>query len=99
MIQKINEVARTADVSAERANRLRQRSDLNIDAAVHAEMIDGAASVAAQYAGSVRVVDHHDGAVLFGEIAQRRQRADVAVHGEHAVADQQSLARRSLNAG
>ena len=62
-------------------------------------MIDGAAPVAAQHAGSMRIVDHHDGAVFFGEIAQRGQRADIAVHGEDAVGDQQLLAGLVLDAG
>ena len=72
VIEKIDQIARAADVSAERADRLRQRADLNIDAAVHVEVIDGAAAVAAQHAGGVRVVDHHDGAVFFGQVAQAR---------------------------
>src|ERR1700738_872157 len=56
---------------------------------MHFEIIDGAASVAAQYAGGVGVVDHHDGAVLLRQIAQRGEQADVAVHGEDSVGDQQ----------
>ena len=52
-------------------------------------MINGAAAVAAQHAGGVGVIHHHDGAVLFGEIAQRGQRADIAIHGEDAVGDEQ----------
>src|ERR1700686_246464 len=98
MIEKINEIARSAYISAQRANCLRQRSDLDIYAPVHAEVIDRAAAVAAQYAGGVRVVDHHDGAVFFGQVAESGQRANVAVHGEHAVTDQQLLARLSFDA-
>ena len=92
MIEKVDQVAGAANVSAQRANRLRQRAHLDVDPAVHTEVIDGAATVAAQHAGSVRVVHHHDGAVLLRELAQRGQRADVAVHGEHAVGDQQLVA-------
>ena len=55
-------------------------------------MIDGAAAVAAEHAARVRVVDHHDGAVLLGERAELRQRADVAVHAEDAVGDEQLAA-------
>ena len=55
-------------------------------------MVDGAAPVAAEHAGGVRVVDHHDGAVFFGEIGELRQRADVAIHGEDAVGDEQLVA-------
>jgi len=57
MIEKINQIARSADVSAERADGLGQGSDLNIHAPVHFEMIDGAAAVAAEHAGGVRIVD------------------------------------------
>ena len=39
------------------------------------------------------VVDHHDGAVFFGEIAELVDRADVAVHGEDAVGDEELAAR------
>ena len=66
---------RAGDVAAERADRLRQRADLHVDAAVHAEVIDGAAAVAAEHAARVRVVDHHDAAEFLGEIAQLGQRA------------------------
>ena len=99
MIEELDEVAGAADIAAERADSLRQRADLDIYAAVHIEMVDGAAAVAAQHAGGVRVIDHHDGAIFFGEVAERGQRADVAVHGEDAVGDQQPLAGLVLDAG
>ena len=42
----------------------------------------------------MRIVHHHDAAGLFGDLAERRQRAEVAVHAEHAVGDEQlALAR------
>ena len=78
---------RAADVAAERADGLRERADLNIHAAVQIEVIHRAAAVAAQDAGRMGVVDHHDAAVLLGEFGKLRQRADVAVHGKHAVGD------------
>ena len=62
-------------------------------------MINGAAAVTAQHAGGVGVIYHHDGAVLFGEIAERGQRADIAIHGEDAVGDQQLMARLILDGG
>ena len=34
MVEELDEIARAADVAAERADGLRQRADLNIDAAV-----------------------------------------------------------------
>ena len=99
MIKKIDQIARAADVAAESADRLRQGSNLNVDAPVHFEMIDGAASLAAEHAGSVRVVDHHDRAVFFGRLAQAGQRADVAIHREDAVGDQQLFPGLILHAG
>ena len=62
------------DVSAERADRLRQCAHLDVHAAVHPEVVDGAAPVAAKYAARVRIVHHHDRAVLFGDGAQPWQR-------------------------
>src|ERR1039458_2280983 len=80
VIKIIDQIARAADVSAESADGLRQGADLNIDAPVHSKMIDGASSVAAEHAGSMRVIDHHDGAVFLGGFAQAGQRAYVAIH-------------------
>ncbi len=72
MVEKLDQVARAANVAAQRADGLRQRAHLHVDAAVQVEVIDGAAPVAAQHAGGVRVVDHHDGAVFFGQRGQLR---------------------------
>ncbi len=46
MIKKVDQVARAADVPAKRANRLRKRAHLNVDAPVHPEMINRTAPVA-----------------------------------------------------
>ena len=89
MIQVFDQHLRSRHVPAERADRLRQRPHLDVDPAVHAEMVDGAASVLPEYAARVRIVDHHDAAELLGERAQLRERADVAVHAEYTVADEQ----------
>src|SRR5579862_4643389 len=48
VIEKVNQIARAADVSTERANGFRQRSDLNIHAPVHFEMIDCSSAVFAE---------------------------------------------------
>jgi hypothetical protein len=50
-------------------------------------MIDGAASVLPKHAARVRIVHHHDAAELFGEVAELRERAEIAVHAEHTVGD------------
>ena len=46
----------------------------------------------------MRVIDHHDSAVLFREIAKRGHWADIAVHREHSVSDQQLFARLVFDA-
>ncbi len=56
---------------------------------MHVEVINGAASIVSQDAGGMGVIHHHDGAVFFRQIAERRQRADVAIHGKYAVGDEQ----------
>ena len=67
VIEELDQRAAAGDVAAERADRLRQRADLDVDAAVHAEVIDGAAAVPAEHAARMRVVDHHDAAEFLGE--------------------------------
>ena len=43
------------------------------------------------------VVHHHDRAVLFRQLAQRRERPEIAVHAEDAVGDEQlALARHQI---
>jgi len=42
---------------------------------------------------------HHDRAILFGQFAQAGQRANVAVHGEDAVGNEQPAARLIFYAG
>ena len=56
------------------------------------EVVYGAAAVAPENAGSMRIVNHEDGAEFFREVAQRRQRTNVAIHAEDAVGDQQLAA-------
>ena len=82
------------DVAAEDADRLRQRADLDVDPAVHPEMVDGAAAVLPEHPARMRVVHHHDAAGFLGELAQPRQRPEVAVHAEDAVGDEQLALRR-----
>jgi hypothetical protein len=47
----------------------------------------------------VGVVEHHDRPVSLGHGHQVGERGDVAVHGEHAVGDQELVAARSLGLG
>ena len=57
------------------------------------EVIDGTAAIPPEHTRGVRVVNHHDRAISFSEIAQCGQRADVAIHREDTIADQQLVTR------
>src|SRR6185503_348502 len=50
VVEELDQRAAAGDVAAERADRLRQRADLDVDAPVHPEMIDGAAAVLPEHA-------------------------------------------------
>src|SRR5271155_3430658 len=97
MIEEVDQVAGAADVSAERADGFGERSHLDVDAAMHCEMIYRATTISAEDTRGVGIVDHHDRSVLFCEIAQRGQRADIAVHREDAVGDEQLFPRLLFN--
>ena len=58
-----------------------------------AEVVDGTSAVAAEHAAGVGVVDHHDCTVLFRELGEFIDGADVAVHGEDAVSDDELAGR------
>jgi len=45
----------------------------------------------------MRIIDHHDRAVLVGQIAELIDRADVSVHREDAVGNDELMARLILN--
>ncbi len=92
MIEVVDEVARAADVAAECSDGLGERAYLHIDASRAVEVIDAAAAVAAEDSGGVGVVDHHDGAVLVGDVAELVDGADVAVHRKDAVGDEEFAA-------
>ena len=51
----------------------------------HAVMLVRAAAVLAHEADGVRIIDHHQGVVFFGQIADARQVGDDAVHRKNAV--------------
>ena len=71
VIEKFDQVGVAGDVAAKRADRLRERADLDVDPAVHAEVIDRAAAVRAEHPARVGIVDHHDAAGFLGQLAQR----------------------------
>ena len=65
----------------------------DIDPAHHSAIFVRAASGFAEKTGGVRVVDHRQRVVLFGEIANGREVRDRAVHRETTVGGNQSEAR------
>ena len=77
------------DVAAESADGLRQRTDLDGDAAVEAEMVDGAAAVPTEDARGMGVVDHDGRTELLGRLDHAGEWRDVAIHREDAVGDDQ----------
>jgi hypothetical protein len=97
VVEELDKGLRSSDVAAEDADGLRQRADLNIDTPVALEMVDGAPPLPAKDTARVRIVHHHDGAELLGDLAESGDRAQVAVHREHTVGDQQfALAGREV---
>lgn len=61
------------------------------------EVIHRAPSVAAEYTQGVGIVYHHDTTILLSEAHQLRQRCNIALHGKHAVSDEQPVARSVLD--
>src|SRR3954469_9487341 len=92
VIEVVNQIARATDITSERSDGFGEGSDLHVDALSGAEVIDRAASVAAEDAACVRVVDHHDGSVLVGYIAELIDGTDISVHGEDSVGDDEFAA-------
>jgi hypothetical protein len=96
VIEIVDEIARAADVAAECSNSFGQRAYLHIDALRAVKMIHTAATIAAENPGGVGIIDHHDGTVLVGDIAELVDGADVAVHRKDAVGDEELAARLVL---
>ena len=92
VLQPLDQMRWTGDEATQDTDGLRERSHLDVHPAVQAEVIDGAGAPVPEHAARVRVVDHHDRAVLLSDLDEPRERRDVAVHGEHTVGDQQLMA-------
>jgi hypothetical protein len=89
VVQEVDQVPVAGDVAAEGPDRLRQRPDLDVHPPVHPEVIDRPAAAGPEDAAGMCVVHHHDAAGLLGDVAEFRQRAEIAVHAEDAVGDEQ----------
>ena len=84
--QDVGEIRVRRDEAADATVSLAQRSHLNDARAVDAEMLRGAGAGAPEHAGAVRVIDVHSRIVAVGQCDKVRQRDDVTVLTEHAVA-------------
>ena len=84
------------------AERLAERAGDDLHALARAGQRRRAAALLAEMPVGVAVVDHDEGAVALGEVADLRQLGDVAVHGEDAVGGDQleagAVARRPPSA-
>jgi hypothetical protein len=83
--QQIDQLARAADVSAAAAERLAQRAHLHIDFAGEAELIRETASMLADHADSMRLIEEQHGAVAVLHFDDLRQVRPVAVHTENGL--------------
>ncbi len=81
--------ALAGDIAAEAAERLGERAFQDIDAVHDAVALGDAAAARAVHADRMNLVDIGHGAVALGEIADLRQRRDVAVHRIKALAGDQ----------
>ena len=72
------------------AERLAERARQDIDAALDAAVLGGASALGANKADGVAVVDHHQGVMPLGEVADAREVRDDAVHREDAVGGDQA---------
>src|SRR5439155_13367925 len=96
MIEEVDRIAVRTDVAAQGSNRFRKRAHLNVNPAVQVKMIHRSAPVASEYAGRMRVINHHDTAVLLRQFHQSRKGSNIAVHGKHAVANKKLAAFASF---
>ena len=88
-----NFLSPAGEAAAGAAERFAERAGNNVDPAHHPAIFVRAASSFAEKTGGVRVVDHRQRVIFFGEIANRREIRDSAVHRETAVSGDQSEAR------
>ena len=77
-----NLLSPAGEAAAGAAERFAKRAGDDVDPAHHAAIFVRAASGFADKTGSVRIVDHHQRVVLFGEVANGREIRNRAVHRE-----------------
>ena len=87
------------DEAAAGSEALRERSHPQVHVVLQAEQLAGTGATGAEHADPVRLVDHQPRAVAAAELDDRRQVADVALHREDAVDDDEhpaAVARRTV---
>ncbi len=85
--QVVDERAGTGDETACAGERLRHAAADNIHVGVEAEVIHRAASLPAEHAEAVGVVDDVEAIVFFGDGDELRQAGDVSLHRVDALGD------------
>jgi len=90
--EEVDHLVGAGDEAAARRERLRERAHPQVDAVLDPEQLGRAGAAGAEHAGAVRLVDHQPCPVLLAEVADLRQRRDVALHREDAVDDDQHAA-------
>ncbi len=94
VLDEIDHPLVTGDEAAHRRQRLRKGSHHQIDFVLDAEVLGGAATVLAEHADAVRVVDHQARAVALLLLDDRRQVGEVPLHRKDAIDDDQLAALR-----
>ena len=83
----VDDVRGPGEHAAQRREALGERPHHQVRLRLQPEVLGGAPAVLAQHAHGVRVIRHHPRVVLLRQLHDARQVADVALHGEHAVGD------------
>src|SRR2546426_8129268 len=93
----VPQVVRPRDVSADDAQGLRERPELDLDLVLDLEVGRDAAASIAENALAVRVVDVDHGAEFLTDPRDVPDRRDVAVHREHAIGADEDLLRPTVD--
>ena len=91
--------ARARVAAARAAERLAERAGDDVHAVHHAAMFVRAAPRFAEEPGGVAVVEHHQRAVFFREVADAAEVGDGAVHGKRAVGGDEPVPRAAARPG
>ena len=85
--------AAAGETAARATERFAQRAGNDVDPSHHAAIFVRAAPGLAQKSGGMRIIDHGEGIVFFGQVADAGEVGDRAIHREKAVGRDQAEAR------